>query len=233
MQHEHCKPIRTGGEGRLGGLPARKVTLVVELHGAEDGRRGGEEDRTFQHYMLNPSRAARPGGNRHFQCRGVRWGQAFPVPLRGGGAGVPGGVGTGVLAQPVPVRGSAMGTSVSSVGACTGQALQGTVGTGGPGGAQGQDWSSQCCVVRGDDAALVGMVLLAGMDVTWVLEGGGCVGPRGALASGLAWCGAGWHAAGWAGVGWGGQPFCGVGGCDVGMGWLDVGWVDLMLGGLA
>jgi len=156
--------------------------MVWELHESEDRRRreeerrtGEQEDRTFQHCtpcstLPEPpgpagtgiSSAAARAGDRRSQCG--CW---------GGGTGVPGGVGTGVSAQPVTVPDSVMGTSISSATAYAGQALKGTVGTGGPGGAQGQDWRSRCCAVGGDGAVPVGTILLAGVDVTWEGWGGG------------------------------------------------------------
>lgn len=190
--------MSTAGERRFGGLPGGKVSILWELHGAEDRRTGGEEDRrkggqdfpALPHSTLPEPRGWVGTGissavvhvrDRRSQCR-----------CRGGGTGVPGSAGMGVSAQPVPVPGSAMGTSVSSVAAYAGQALQGAMGMGSPSGARGQDWRSRCCPVGGDGAALVGTVLLVSMEVSWVgwvggrCWGDGCVGPHCLLASGLA-----------------------------------------------
>lgn len=62
----------------------RMGSMVWEMHGDEDMRTGGleerrsrgEKDRVFQHSTaqhstLNPSRAARPSGSRNFQCCGM------------------------------------------------------------------------------------------------------------------------------------------------------------------
>lgn len=227
IQHEYCKTMSTAGERSLGGLPAGKISTVWELHMAEDRRRGrrrGEEDRAFQHCMPRSilpeppspvgtgiSSAAAHSGNRcsrHCCCRGVL------------GTGVPGGVEKGVLAQPMPVLGGAMGTSISSGAAYAGQVLQGAVGTGGHGRARGQDWRSRCCVVRGDGAGSGwGRSFWPG----WMLpgwDGGGwrwLWRLRRALASGASWevgcmgvmsgwlarCGGGWPVMGPVGLRWG------------------------------
>lgn len=191
---------RTGGEE-----DRRTAEQEDSRTGGQEDRRTGGQDFPALHGTLSPSRATWSGGNRHFQRRGSHWGQAFPVLLRGGGTGVPSGVGTGVSAQPLLVPVNAMGTSVSSMATYT---SEGAVGIGGPRGAWGQDWRSQCCMVRGGGVTLVGMVFLARMDVVWVgwwwalggwlCWGSACVGIRVGLMWGelapceVSWCSVVW-----------------------------------------
>lgn len=133
----------------------RMGSMVWEMHGDEDMKTGGleerrsrgEKDRVFQHSTAQHTQP--------FQSCPAQWEQEFPVlRIPSAAAGVAGLVFLAVRGQVfwLTVPGSAMGMSVSSTTTYAGQVLQSAVGMGSSGGAQEQDWCSESCVVCGDGA---------------------------------------------------------------------------------